>query len=305
LASLGSGLGLLSTIAGFFGGGGRSQGRSLDSIEVNSTDVSNKTLTYEEEVDQLKDVDVKSVIETLIESYKKLDADERTGKSLEIEENENLTNSTETEPKKISKRSIEFSKNESKIIEEIEPRIVNHEIITEKPVVFPESFDRSEHIRQIFEPTTQPPRVRAETLPLKTGTGALSFDSNRFDRRQIQAQLHQAQIQTLLKLLEEEEQTEREREERLERLQQYYTNTYRLQNGNQGSYRPSYSSSSYSQPSYSAPAYASPSYSSPSYSQSNYNRIRDDHSHKIYVTNSQGHNEYYIDTTTGQKYRVR
>uniref|UniRef100_A0A336MYJ3 CSON007617 protein n=1 Tax=Culicoides sonorensis TaxID=179676 RepID=A0A336MYJ3_CULSO len=139
-------------------------------------------------------------------------------------------------------------------------------------------------------------KVTPDQIPIKTGTGSLAFSNEQFNNRYTSHQYQQQlQLQKELEELEREQKDRLAEQARLDKLSQFYTNTHRFQYT-----RPGTSSSNYNR--YSVDRYRPGSSNNNYYnnrytssSSNNYNNLGGSGAGRIYVTNAQGVNEYYIE----------
>lgn len=285
LSGLASNFQLLSTLGSLFGGArGRSKETSIEGRQINSKDTN-------EDFSEFKDIDFRNVIKNMIVAY--------SGNTTEtVDRTKRDTETTPIPP----------------VSSSIHERIVNKApIYSYIPDASGQSLNSNHRYGLNQQPLnlnlidndrySQNNRITPDQIPIKTGTGALAFSNEHFNNRYTRP--NNAQYLQILKLqqelLEEQEKEQKDRlaeEDRLNQLSQYYTNTHRFQYAS-GS-RPTYQSSSSNYNRYSYDRYRPSGSSNSNYnnrytSSSNYNSGGGSGAGRVYVTNANGVNEYYIE----------
>lgn len=291
LSGLANNFQLLSTLGSLFGGG---SGRSKETpIEGRTLDAKDE----KEEFSQLKDLDFSKVIKNMIATYK--------------------TNTTSDTPDRTKRETKQGPTTWPPVSSPPnQPRIVNKAPIYS---YIPDNTGQSLTSNNRYHVTNNPSypdasfntidtnrypqnRITPEQIPIKTGTGSLGFSNEHFNNRytrptnNIQYQQQQLQQQLLEEL--EKEQKDRQREQdRLNQLSQFYTNTHRFEYNTAGS-RPA--SSNYNRYSYDryrpSGSSSNNNYNNNRYTSSNYNSGGGGSgAGRVYVTNAQGVNEYYLE----------
>lgn len=310
LSGLASNFQLLSTLGSLFGGRGRTnsqeaetQGRQVDAKDG------------DEDLSQFKDLDFNKVIKNMIVAYSANSTDSDTSGRTKRDIIPDTSPGTTTSPP---------------VSSTIQARIINKApIYSYIPDTTGQSLTSNNRYtvngnnpsyQHLPEPTlnsididryplvNNQNRITPDQIPIKTGTGSLAFSNEHFNNRYTRpnnANYQQQQLLLQQQLQEEMENEQKDRlaeQDRLSQLSQYYTNTHRFQY-NAGS-RPasSYQGSQSNYNRYSYDRYR-PSGSSGSsnnnynnrYTSSNYNSGGGGGAGRVYVTNAQGVNEYYLE----------
>lgn len=315
LSGLASNFQLLSTLGSLFGGRGRTnsqeaetQGRQVDAKDG------------DEDLSQFKDLDFNKVIKNMIVAYSTNSTDSDTSGRTKRDIIPDTSSGTTTS---------------SPVSSTIQARIINKAPIysyipdtTGQSLTSNNRYTVNGNNPSYQQHLPEPPlnsididryplvnnqnRITPDQIPIKTGTGSLAFSNEHFNNRYTRpnnANYQQQQLLLQQQLQEEMENEQKDRlaeQDRLSQLSQYYTNTHRFQY-NAGS-RPasSYQGSQSNYNRYSYDRYR-PSGSSGS-SNNNYNNRYTSHTSssnynsgggggagRVYVTNAQGVNEYYLE----------
>lgn len=316
LSGLASNFQLLSTLGSLFGGRGRtnSQEAEIQGRQVDAKD-------GDENFSQFKDLDFNKVIKNMIVAYSGNSTDDsdtsgRTKRDIIPDTSPGTTTSppvsSTIQARIINKAPIysyipdttgqSLTSNNRYTVNGNNPSYQQH--LPEPPL---NSIDIDR-----YPLVNNQNRITPDQIPIKTGTGSLAFSNEHFNNRYTRpnnANYQQQQLLLQQQLQEEMENEQKDRlaeQDRLSQLSQYYTNTHRFQYNSGSRPASSYQGSQSNYNRYSYDRYR-PSGSSGS-SNNNYNNRYTSHTSssnyntgggggagRVYVTNAQGVNEYYLE----------
>lgn len=310
LSGLASNFQLLSTLGSLFGGGGGGgRGRS-NAKETESEGRNLNGKDEKEDYSEFRDLDFSEVIKNMIVTYSTnttSDTSERTKRET-ISDKIDTTSGTTTSPPVSSSNQARIV-NKAPIYSYI-PDNTGQSLTSNNRY----HVNNNPSFQRFPDPTLntididrypQNNRITPDQIPIKTGTGSLAFSNEHFNNRytrpnDVHYQQQQLQ-QQLLEELEKEQKDRQQEQDRLNQLSQFYTNTHRFEYSRPGSsnynrysndrYRPSGSSSNNN--------YNNNRYHTSHSSSSNYNSGG---AGRVYVTNAQGVNEYYLEN--GRKHYI-